>query len=142
MHFIWVPNCGGRTCYILRGFPKRGGRNCSILHGSLSVVAQSAEAYGVGVRFATSDLWWPKVSHFTSVPKGGGRKCRILHGSLSVVAESVVFYMGPSAWWPTAPRPMGYPSGSRPLTCGGRKCRNLHGSLSLVAESVVFYMGP
>ena len=62
------------------------------LHRSLSVVAQSAEAYGLGVRFATSDLWRPKVSYFTWVPKRGCRKRRILHGALSVVAQSAEAY--------------------------------------------------
>ena len=95
-------------------------------------------AYGVGVRFATSDRWWPKAWYCTWGPMAwesglrpltcGGRKRRNLHGSLSLVAERVVIYMGAYGWG----------SGLRPLTGGGRKCGNLHGILSLVAESVGF----
>ena len=76
-----------------------------ILHGSLMVMAQSAEAYGVRIRFATSDLWWPKVYHFTWVPKRGGRKRRILHGSPGVVAQSaeaygvLVKFATSDLWW-------------------------------------------
>ena len=61
--------------------------------------------YGVTAGFATSDLWWPKVSYFTWVPKRGGRKCRILHGSLMVAQSAEAYGVGvrfatSDLWWP------------------------------------------
>ena len=53
--------CFGRKYRILCGSVSVVAESVVILHGFLCVVAQSAEAYGVQIRFATSDLWWLKV---------------------------------------------------------------------------------